>query len=75
MQHGALVAVSQVLNQVFDAAIGTEPQWRSNRQLIQLYEDNEVKTDVKALVWTISNMTRGGFRTADYWESVSNKMR
>ena len=32
--------------------------------------DDEMLTDIKALTWTISNMSRGGFYTADYWSKV-----
>lgn len=32
--------------------------------------DSDLCIDVKALTWALSNMCRGGFRTAEYWNMV-----
>ncbi|CAO3646463.1 unnamed protein product [Cunninghamella echinulata] len=66
MREDAISTVAKVLedacNDILDTAI--ERSYHTGKVIIR---DYDVCTDIKALTWALSNMCRGGFRTADYW--------
>lgn len=72
MRKGAITAVAHVLSLVCDETYDESIAWAgSSKRVTILNEDS--RTDIKALTWSISNMARGGFRTADFWDMVNTK--
>ncbi|KAI9314337.1 armadillo-type protein [Dichotomocladium elegans] len=67
MRKRAIEVVSQVLSQVCDVTYDEAVIWSGVPKRISIMDDN-LRVDIKALTWSISNMARGGFRTADYWD-------
>lgn len=70
MREDAITVVAKVLdnacNDIIDSAI-----LRSYSTGKVVIRDYDLCTDIKALTWALSNMCRGGFRTADYWQMVN----
>lgn len=73
MSKGFPSYVVRVLNDVFedayDQAIGTR-----QRRGVMHYYDEEYFSDIEALLWALSNMSRGGFHVAEYYESVNHSI-
>ncbi|KAI8098666.1 armadillo-type protein [Halteromyces radiatus] len=67
LTNSAIGAVANVLDSVCDEIMddAIERSYSSGRVTIR---DHDLCIDVKALTWSLSNMCRGGFRTADYWD-------
>ncbi|KAG2226823.1 hypothetical protein INT45_005788 [Circinella minor] len=66
IQNDALGAVAQVLLDLTTKAKEDAREYGCYGDTTTIFDD-EMLTDIKALTWTISNMSRGGFYTADYW--------
>ncbi|KAF7726022.1 Importin alpha subunit (Karyopherin alpha subunit) (Serine-rich RNA polymerase I suppressor protein) [Apophysomyces ossiformis] len=64
--NSALTAVSNALNDEFDY-IYDEAERASYQSGHLRIVDPDVCADIKAMTWAISNMSRGGFRTAEHW--------
>ncbi|KAI8334006.1 armadillo-type protein [Chlamydoabsidia padenii] len=67
MTNNALEIVANVLENVCSEILddSIERSYNTGRVTIR---DQDLCVDVKALTWALSNMCRGGFRTADYWD-------
>ncbi|CAO3628611.1 unnamed protein product [Cunninghamella blakesleeana] len=67
MREDAMTVVAKVLddacNDIMDPAV--QRSYSTGKVVIR---DYDLCTDIKALTWALSNMCRGGFRTADYWQ-------
>lgn len=70
MTNNALDIVANVLENVCSDILdeSLERSYTTGRVTIR---DQDLCVDVKALTWALSNMCRGGFRTADYWDMVT----
>jgi hypothetical protein len=62
-------AIVNVLNDVFDDAYDRAIDSRGLRGASHYY-DEEYFSDIEALLWSLSNMSRGGFRVAEYYQYV-----
>ena len=69
VQNDAIGAVARVLKDVSAKAYDDAQAYGCYAEITSIFDD-EVLTDIKALTWAISNMSRGGFYTADYWSKV-----
>ncbi|KAI9488800.1 armadillo-type protein [Zychaea mexicana] len=65
-QNDAIAAVAQVLIDTSAKAREDARDCGCYGEITSIFDD-ELLTDIKALTWAISNMSRGGFYTADYW--------
>jgi hypothetical protein len=70
MTNNALDIVANVLESVCSDILD-ESLDRSHITGRVSIRDQDLCVDVKALTWALSNMCRGGFRTADYWDMVT----
>ncbi|CDH49898.1 importin subunit alpha-1-like [Lichtheimia corymbifera JMRC:FSU:9682] len=67
MRKGAITAVAHVLSLVCDETYDESIIWSGSTKRVTILNE-DLRTDIKALTWSISNMARGGFRTADFWD-------
>ncbi|OAD78672.1 hypothetical protein PHYBLDRAFT_179641 [Phycomyces blakesleeanus NRRL 1555(-)] len=66
MEKRAPAVVAEVLKTIHDE-IYTQVYTYSYSYGKMHITDQEMCTNVKALVWSLANMSRGGFKTANYW--------
>lgn len=62
--------IVKILNDVFADAkneVFVKPQEKGYGH----YYNEDYFSDIEALLWTLSNMARGGFQVAEYWETVT----
>jgi hypothetical protein len=62
-------SVVQVLMSIFDRMYQELPN--ESTKLYFSDDSHDTYSNVEALIWALSNMSRGGFRTADYYQYVS----
>lgn len=69
MIKGFCDSLVRILDEIFDEIqdLSLSSRTASGRMFIS---DRMYDAAVEALMWSLSNMARGGFCTADYWEKV-----
>lgn len=69
MTKGSSTAIVNVLNDIYEDIY--DLALRDGRGRGRLYLlDNDYDVSTESLLWSLSNMARGGYRTADYYENV-----
>lgn len=69
MKKGFTHAIVNVLNYIYDETCDEANISQHGQQQIQ-FSDEEYYSNVEALLWAMSNMSRGGFRVAEYYQNV-----
>ncbi|ORX56437.1 ARM repeat-containing protein [Hesseltinella vesiculosa] len=67
LEQNSLVMIALVLQDTCQDIIDTIHKSASLHLRLTIANHN-ILSDVKALTWSLSNMSRGGFRTANYWD-------
>jgi hypothetical protein len=70
MSKGFTHSIVNVLNAIYDETYdeASHSQQMGGRMH---FSDEEYYSNVEALLWALSNMSRGGFRVAEYYRNVS----
>ncbi|KAI8388381.1 armadillo-type protein [Radiomyces spectabilis] len=68
MSKGATMAVAEALLEICEEVYDECLEWARTTGDVTI-DDEDLCTDVKAMTWALSNMSRGGFQTAEHWES------
>jgi hypothetical protein len=70
MSKGFTHHIVTVLNLIYDETYdeATDSQHRGGKMQ---FSDEENYCNVEALLWALSNMSRGGFRVAEYYQNAS----
>ncbi|KAI9027515.1 armadillo-type protein [Phycomyces nitens] len=66
MEKRAPAVVAEVLKDIYNEIYAQVYTYSYSYGKMHI-ADQEVCTNVKALVWSLANMSRGGFKTANYW--------
>ncbi|KAI7863273.1 armadillo-type protein [Spinellus fusiger] len=66
MEKRAPVIVADVLTDIYNS-IFDQVQEHFNVYGKIYIDDPDISTNVKALVWSLANMSRGGFKTVEHW--------
>jgi hypothetical protein len=71
MIAGFTTSVVNILNTIYEYIHNNAMEGSFGYSKWQLLHDN-MYANVEALLWTLSNMSRGGFRTAEFYQLVSH---
>jgi hypothetical protein len=69
MRKGFTRSIVDVLNYIYEDTYDQATLSQHGQGRMQ-FSDEEYYSNVEALLWALSNMSRGGFRVAEYYQNV-----